>query len=44
MSLFTKKSIDITSAEKFWQWFSENEEWIKANIKTNGMDVIWTID
>lgn len=44
MSLFTKKSIDITAAEKFWQWFSENEEWIKTNIKTNGMDVIWTID
>lgn len=44
MSIFAKKEMDIIAAKNFWEWFSVNEEWIKNNIKTNGMDVIWAID
>ncbi len=44
MNLFSKKEIDINAAENFWNWFADKEEWIKSNVKTNGMDVIWAID
>lgn len=44
MGLFSKKAIDLTALQNFWKWFEENEEWIKANINTNGMDVVWAID
>ena len=44
MNLFSKKEMDITAAENFWNWFADKEEWIKSNVKTNGMDVIWAID
>ena len=44
MGLFSKKEIDIDAAKKFWTWFSDKEEWIKNNVNTNGMDVIWAID
>ena len=44
MGLFSKKEMDIAAAEAFWAWFAEKEEWILANLKTNGMDVVWTID
>ena len=30
MSIFTKKEMDINAAKNFWEWFSANEEWIKA--------------
>lgn len=36
--------MNVTAAENFWKWFAENEEWIKDNIKTNGMSVINAID
>ena len=44
MSLFSKKDLDVVAAEKFWNWFCEKEDWIKSNVNTNGMDVIWAID
>ena len=44
MGLFSKKEMDIAAAEAFWAWFAEQEEWILANLKTNGMDVVWAID
>lgn len=44
MGLFSKKAIDLTALQDFWKWFEENEEWIKENVNTNGMDVVWAID
>ncbi|MBP3571042.1 MAG: hypothetical protein J6M42_03705 [Clostridia bacterium] len=44
MGLFSKKEMDTAAAEAFWVWFAEKEEWILANLKTNGMDVVWAID
>ena len=44
MGLFSKKEMDTAAAEAFWAWFAEHEEWILANLKTNGMDVVWAID
>ena len=44
MGLFSKKEMDTAAAEAFWAWFAEKEEWILANLKTNGMDVVWAID
>ena len=44
MGLFSKKEMDTAAAEDFWAWFAEQEEWILANLKTNGMDVVWAID
>ena len=44
MGLFSKKEMDTAAAEAFWVWFAEQEEWILANLKTNGMDVVWAID
>ena len=44
MGLFSKKEMDTVAAEAFWAWFAEQEEWILANLKTNGMDVVWAID
>lgn len=44
MGLFSKKEMDTAAAEAFWAWFAEQEEWILANLKTNGMDVVWAID
>ena len=44
MGLFSKKEMDTAAAEAFWAWFAEQEEWITANLKTNGMDVVWAID
>lgn len=44
MGLFSKKEMDTAAAEAFWAWFAEEEEWILANLKTNGMDVVWAID
>ncbi len=42
--LFSKKEMDIAAAKSFWAWFSEHEEWMIANLRTNGMEVIWAID
>ena len=42
--LFTKKEMNLEAAKAFWGWFTEKEEWIIANIKTNGMDVVWAVD
>ena len=44
MSLFAKKELDVAAAENFWNWFCDKEDWIKSNVNTNGMDVIWAID
>ena len=44
MGLFGKKEIDRAALTQFWKWFAEKEEWIKENIHTNGMDVVWAID
>lgn len=44
MGLFSKKEMNTAAAEAFWAWFAEKEEWILANLKTNGMDVVWAID
>ena len=44
MGLFSKKEMDIAAAEAFWAWFADKEEWIVANLRTNGMDVVWAID
>lgn len=44
MGLFSKKEMNTAAAEAFWAWFAEQEEWILANLKTNGMDVVWAID
>ena len=44
MGLFTKKEMNTAAAEAFWRWFSEKEEWITANLKTNGMGVVLAID
>lgn len=44
MGLFSKKEMDTAAAEAFWAWFAEKEEWLLANLKTNGMDVVWAID
>lgn len=42
--LFSKKEMDIAAAKSFWAWFSEHEEWMIANLRTNGMEVVWAID
>lgn len=44
MGLFSKKEMDTAAAKAFWAWFAEKEKWILANLKTNGMDVVWAID
>ena len=44
MGLFSKKEMDVNAAKSFWDWFCNNEEWIKNNVESNGMDVIWAID
>ena len=44
MGLFIKKQMDQEAGKAFWEWFSKQEEWIKENIDTNGMDVVWAID
>ncbi|MBO5895655.1 MAG: hypothetical protein J6Q83_00015 [Clostridia bacterium] len=44
MGLFSKKEMDVNAAKSFWNWFCNNEEWIKNNVESNGMDVIWAID
>ena len=36
--------MNVASAKAFWLWFAEKEEWIKANLGVNGMDVVWAID
>ena len=42
--LFSKKEMNVAAAEKFWQWFAEQEQWIIDNINTNGLDVVLVID
>lgn len=44
LEFFTKKEMDAQAAKDFWTWFTEKEEWIISNIKTNGMDVVWAVD
>ncbi len=44
MGLFSKKEMNVAAAKAFWAWFAEKEEWIKANLGVNGMDVVWAID
>ena len=44
MVLFSKNEMNVAAAKAFWTWFAEQEEWILANLKTNGMDVVWAID
>ena len=42
--LFTKKEMNVEAAKAFWSWFADNKEWIIANIKTNGMQVVLAVD
>lgn len=32
--------MNLQEAEKFWNWFEENEDWIKVNLKTQGLAVV----
>ena len=41
---FGKKEMDMNAANEFWKWFVDNEQWIIANIKGNGMAVVMAID
>ena len=41
---FTRKEMNTSAAQSFWNWFAEKESWIIDNINTNGMDVVWAID
>lgn len=42
--LFGKKEMDLQEAEKFWSWFEENEDWIKVNLKIQGLAVVEAVD
>lgn len=42
--LFGKKAMDTKAAEAFWNWFAQNEEWIKSTINTDGMSVVCAVD
>lgn len=42
--LFAKKELNVAAAKAFWDWFAAKEEWIIANINTNGMAVVWAVD
>ena len=44
LGLFAKKEMNDEAAKAFWSWFADNEEWIIANIKTNGMQVVLAVD
>lgn len=44
MESSTKAHIDITAGKNFWQWFSDNEEWIKANLYDKSSNVMDSID
>lgn len=41
---FKKKEIDMQAAKAFWNWFTENEQWIINNFPQNGLDVIYAMD
>ena len=44
IDLFIKKKMNMFAAQKFWDWFLENESWIVNNIKINSMEIILKID
>lgn len=44
MGLFTKKEMDITAAESFWQWFVDNEDRIIEALARYDMDIVREID
>ncbi|MBQ2896588.1 MAG: hypothetical protein IJE26_07745 [Oscillospiraceae bacterium] len=44
MGLFTKKEMDTAAAERFWQWFSENEEQIIEALAQYDMGIVRRID
>lgn len=39
-----KKEIDNAAVEQFWQWFTEQEQWVLDNLRTNGGEIINAID
>lgn len=42
--MFGKKEMNLQEAEKFWNWFEENEDWIKVNLKIRGLAVVEAVD
>lgn len=43
-SFLHKKQMDKFAAERFWNWFLENENWIIECIPNHGMEIITEID
>lgn len=44
MGIFSKKEMDTCAAKAFWNWFSENEQFIIEKYKTDGMGLVEIID
>lgn len=44
MGIFSKKEMDTCVAKAFWNWFSENEQFIIEKYKTDGMGLVEIID
>ena len=44
MFFFGKKEMNTDAANRFWQWFVDNESWIIENINTTAMEVVFEID
>ncbi len=42
--MFFNKKADEEMMKSFWLWFEENEEWIIATSKTDGMSVVNAVD
>ena len=44
MTMFFSKKADEEMMKSFWTWFEQNEEWIIAISKTDGMAVVNAVD
>ena len=42
--MFCRKKADEAMLKSFWAWFEQNEEWIIATSKTDGMAVVNAVD
>ena len=42
--MFCNKKADEAMLKSFWAWFEQNEEWIIATSKTDGMAVVNAVD
>lgn len=42
--MFFRKKADEEMLKSFWAWFEQNEEWIIATSKTDGMAVVNAVD